>query len=416
MKIINCRIDGTDALQDIVIEAGTFIKIGPALPDPDSEIVDANGHLVVPPFVEPHIHLDASQTAGDPAWNVSGTLFEGINLWAGRKERLTEADVVERAVSTVEMCAQHGIQFIRTHVDVTDPSLVALKAMLAVRREVADLCEMQIVAFPQDGIISFPNGRELMERAAEMGADVLGAIPHGEFTREYGVESIGFVMELAERCGLSVDIHCDEIDDEQSRFLEVVAAEAIRLNNGARVTASHTCAMGSYNDAYAYKLMGTLRKSGLNIVSCPTESIHLQGRLDTYPKRRGLTRVKELLAAGLNVCFAQDSIIDPWYPFGNGNILNVLFHGLHIAQLTGRDEIDRSLDLITVNGAKTLGIGDRYGIACGKPANLLILDAGTVYDAVRTQAVVLHSIRGGKIIATGTPAEKKLTGRVRGND
>lgn len=416
MKLTNCRLEGMDALQDILIENGTFRKIGPALNDPDPETIDANGNLVVPPFVEPHIHLDATLTAGDPAWNASGTLFEGINLWARRKETLTEEDVVERAVKTVEMCALHGIQFIRTHVDVTDPSLTALKAMFTVREKVADLCEMQIVAFPQDGILSFPNGRALMEKAADIGADVLGAIPHGEFMRDYGVESVRFIMELAERLGLLVDIHCDEIDDEQSRFLEVVAAEAIRLSNGPRVTASHTCAMGSYNDAYAYKLMGTIRKSGINFVSCPTESIHLQGRLDTYPKRRGLTRVKELLQAEVNVCFAQDSIIDPWYPFGNGNILNVLFHGLHIAQLTGRTEIDRALDLITVNGAKTLGIDERYGIECGKPANLLILNAESVYDAVRTQAVVLRSVRNGRTIAVGQPAQKRLTERTEHRD
>ncbi len=408
MKITNCKIYGLDALQDILIKDGIFSKIGPGLNDQDPDTVDANGRLVVPPFVEPHIHLDATQTAGDPAWNESGTLFEGINLWARRKETLTEKDVIDRAVSTIEMCALHGIQFIRTHVDVTDPALTALKAMLTVREKVADLCEMQIVAFPQDGILSFPNGKKLMEQAADIGADALGAIPHGEFMRDYGVESIRFVMDLAERRGLLVDIHCDEIDDEQSRFLEVVAAEAIRLDNGPRVTASHTCAMGSYNDAYAYKLMGVIRKSGINFVSCPTESIHLQGRLDTYPKRRGLTRVKELLQAGANVCFAQDSIIDPWYPFGNGNILNVLFHGLHIAQLTGRGEIDRSLDLITGNGAKTLGINDHYGIEQGKPANLLILDADSAYNAVRTQAVVVRSIRNGKTIATATPAQKSL--------
>ncbi|MDL2226904.1 cytosine deaminase [Deltaproteobacteria bacterium OttesenSCG-928-M10] len=408
MKIINCRLMGQEGLTDILIDDGVFQRIAPGLSQADAETIDAAGRLVTPPFVEPHIHLDAALTAGDPEWNASGTLFEGIALWARRKETLSGEDVMKRAEATVEMCAKRGIQFIRTHVDVTDPALTALKAMLKVRARVADLCEMQIVAFPQDGILSFPNGRELMREAAALGADVLGAIPHGEFMRDYGVESIRFVMELAERNGLRVDIHCDEIDDEQSRFLEVAAAEAIRLGNGARVTASHTCAMGSYNDAYAYKLMGVLNKAGINFVSCPTESIHLQGRLDTYPKRRGLTRVKELLAAGLNVCFAQDSIIDPWYPLGNGHILNVLFHGLHITQLTGRGEIDRSLELITVNGAKTLGLQDRYGLEIGKPASLLILDAETVYDAVRTQAEVLYSIRNGRIIAQSEPARRTL--------
>ncbi|UQZ90935.1 cytosine deaminase [Deltaproteobacteria bacterium Smac51] len=408
MKITNCRIPGTPELCDILIENGVFKKIAPNLTDVSGQTIDAEGRLISPPFVEPHIHLDAALTAGDPEWNASGTLFEGIELWARRKTTLSEQDVIERAVATVKMCALNGIQFIRTHVDVTDPDLVALRAMTQVRTMVRDLCEMQIVAFPQDGILSFPNGRGLMEEAVKLGVDALGAIPHGEFMRDYGVESLKFIMKLAEDNGLLVDVHCDEIDDEQSRFLEVLAALAISYGNGRKVTASHTCAMGSYNDAYTYKLMGVLQKAGLSFVSCPTESIHLQGRMDTYPKRRGLTRVKELLAAGLNVCFAQDSIMDPWYPMGNGHILNVLFHGLHIAQLTGRGEIDRSLEMITTNSAKALGIEDRYGLEPGKPASLLILDADSVYNAVRCQSPPLYSIRNGEIIARTEPAKKIL--------
>lgn len=364
----------------------------------DAGAIDARGRLAIPPFVEPHIHLDATLTAGEPEWNRSGTLFEGITRWSQRKASITPEDTRQRALKTIGMLRDFGVQHVRTHVDVTDPSLAALQALLAVKQEAADLIDLQIVAFPQEGIESYPNGRELMTRAIEMGADVVGGIPHYENTRDKGVSSVMFLMDLAQRYGRLVDVHCDEIDDPQSRFLEVLAEEARVRGMGAQVTASHTCAMGSYDNAYCSKLFRLLKASGINFISCPTESIHLQGRFDSWPKRRGVTRVAELDRAGINVCFAQDSIQDPWYPLGNGNILRILDAGLHICHMLGYDDLQRCLDFVTDNSARALCLGDNYGLAEGRPANLLILDAENDYEAVRRQARVLTSIRHGRVI------------------
>lgn len=410
MKIINCKIGTSDELVDIIIQNGIISEITSHSNVEDYNVIDAKGCVVSSPFIEPHIHLDAVLTAGDPEWNLSGTLFEGIERWAQRKDKLTREDVIERAVRAVKMCVVNGIQFIRTHVDITDPNLVALKALIEVKELVKPYCEIQIVAFPQEGIMSYPNGKALMEEAIALGVDVLGAIPHYEFTREYGVESLKYVMELAQKHKLLVDVHCDEIDDEQSRFLETLAAEAIRLGLYDQVTASHTCAMGSYNDAYTRKLFHVLKKSKINFVCCAVENIHLQGRTDTYPKRRGVTRVKELVTEGLTVSFAEDSIIDPWYPFGSGKIIQVLFQCLHITQLMGYDEFKDALKYITTNSAKTMHIEDHYGLEVGKPGNVIILNAISQYEALRTQADVLYSIRNGEVIATTKPATQHLLG------
>ena len=281
--------------------------------------------------------------------------------------------------------------------------------MLEVKEEMAPYVDIQLVAFPQEGILSYPNGIELLEESLKMGADAVGGIPHFEFTREYGVESLKKAFDLAEKYDRLVDIHCDEIDDEQSRFVEVVAKEAYERGIGARTTASHTTAMGSYNDAYTYKLFRLLKLSSINFVSNPLVNIHLQGRFDSYPKRRGLTRVKELQEAGLNICFGHDDIFDPWYPLGTGNMLQVLHMGIHAAQLMGYDQIVNSIDLITNNSAKTLQIEDAYGIEEGKPANFIVLSAENEYEAIRKQATVRYSFRNGKIIAETKPSETTVS-------
>lgn len=408
MNIINARLRGKDGLFRIELEGERIAAIqaqtGPLALNNASDI-DAEHNLVVPPFIEPHIHLDATLTAGEPNWNMSGTLFEGIERWAERKELNTHEDTKTRASKTIGMLVDHGIQHVRTHVDVTDPKLTALKAMIEVREEVRHLIDLQIVAFPQEGIESYANGRALMTEAVAMGADVVGGIPHFENTRDQGVSSIKFLMDLAERSGCLVDVHCDETDDPQSRFLEVLAEEARVRGMGARVTASHTTAMGSYDNAYCSKLFRLLKMSGINFVSCPTESIHLQGRFDTYPKRRGLTRVAEIDRAGMNVCFGQDSIVDPWYPLGNGNILRILEAGLHICHMLGYEDLQRSLDLITDNSARTLNLGERYGLEVGRPANLLVLSAPDDYEMVRSQGYALVSVRNGKLLIRRTPAQ-----------
>lgn len=405
MNIVNAVLRRRIGLYTLRISNGTIAAIEPqaskmAITDSD---IDAAGQLVIPPLVEPHIHLDATLTAGEPEWNMSGTLFEGIERWGQRKATITHEDTKQRAHTAIGMLRDHGIQHVRTHVDVTDPSLAALQALLEVREEARDLIDLQIVAFPQEGIESFENGRQLMTQAISMGADVVGGIPHFEYTRDQGVSSVKFLMALAEREGCLVDVHCDETDDPHSRFLEVLAEEARVRGMGERVTASHTVAMGSYDNAYCSKLFRLLKHSGINFVSCPTESIHLQGRFDTYPKRRGLTRVAEIDRAGMNVCFGQDSIKDPWYPLGNGNLLRVLDAGMHICQMMGYDDLQRCLDFVTDNGAKAMNLGERYGIEVGRPANLVILDAENDYEVLRRQAKARVSIRNGKVIMRRTP-------------
>ncbi|EOW6518286.1 cytosine deaminase [Cronobacter dublinensis] len=405
MNIVNARLRRREGWFTIVLEGGLIRAITPqtAMQPPHEGELDAQGGLVIAPLVEPHIHLDATLTAGEPAWNMSGTLFEGIERWGQRKATITHEDTKRRAHTTIGMLRDHGIQHVRTHVDVTDPTLAALKAMLEVKEEARHLIDLQVVAFPQEGIESFPQGRALMEQAVEMGADVVGGIPHFENTREQGVSSVKFLMDLAERTGCLVDVHCDETDDAQSRFLEVLAEETRVRGMGARVTASHTVAMGSYDNAYCSKLFRLLRRAGLSFVSCPTESIHLQGRFDTWPKRRGVTRVAELDRAGMNVCFGQDSIKDPWYPLGNGNILRVLDAGLHICHMMGYEDLQRSLDFVTDNSARALNLGDNYGIGEGRPANLVVLDAPDDYEVVRRQAKARYSVRHGEVILRREP-------------
>jgi len=419
MNIINARLRGKEGLFRIALK-GECIETITSLSEPVSGAhgdLDAAGNLVTAPFIEPHIHLDATLTAGEPAWNMSGTLFEGIERWGERKALVTHEDTKTRAKQTIDMLVDHGIQHVRTHVDVTDPSLAALKAMVEVRDETRHLIDMQIVAFPQEGIESFARGRILMEEAVAIGADVVGGIPHFENTREQGVSSIKFLMDLAERKGLLVDVHCDETDDPQSRFLEVLAEEARARGMGRMVTASHTTAMGSYDNAYCSKLFRLLKQSQINFISCPTESIHLQGRFDSYPKRRGLTRVAEIDRAGMNICFAQDSIVDPWYPLGNGNIMRILEAGLHICHMLGYEDLQRGLDLITDNSARTLNLGTRYGIEPGRPASLLILSAASDYEMIRTQGHALASIRNGKLLMQRTPArvERRHEGAIEVN-
>ena len=407
MNILNARLRGRSGLYRIELDGARIAAISAqqAPAEANEGDIDAASNLVVPPFIEPHIHLDATLTAGEPAWNMSGTLFEGIERWGERKALVTHEDTKARAKKTIDMLVDHGIQHVRTHVDVTDPTLSALKSMLEVREETRHLIDLQIVAFPQEGIESFKGGRELMTEAIAMGADVVGGIPHFENTRDQGVSSIKFLMDLAERTGCLVDVHCDETDDPQSRFLEVLAEEARVREMGERVTASHTTAMGSYDNAYCSKLFRLLKLSKINFVSCPTESIHLQGRFDTYPKRRGLTRVAEIDRAGMNVCFGQDSIVDPWYPLGNGNILRILEAGLHICHMLGYEDLQRGLDLITDNSARTLNLGERYGLEVGRPANLLVLSAADDYEMLRTQGHALLSVRNGEVLMRRTPAQ-----------
>ncbi|WP_134643663.1 cytosine deaminase [Weissella cibaria] len=410
MLIKQVFIENADQAQDVRVIDGKFVAIANHLEAvADEQVIDAAGKLMVPPFVDPHVHLDSTMTAGDPEWNETGTLFDGIRIWSDRKATLSHEDVKQRAVQALRVQAAHGLQFVRSHVDVTDPRLTALKALLEVREEVKPWMTLQLVAFPQEGILSFPGGKELMIKAAEMGVDAIGAIPHFEFTREYSVDSLHFAFEVALKYGLLVDAHTDEIDDPASRGLETMAALALETGLKEKVTASHTTAMGSYNDAYVYKLMRLLKMADINFVSNPLINMYLGGRFDTYPKRRGLTRVKELDAEGINVAFGEDDIKDPWYPMGNGNMMDVLHMGLHATQIMGYTEIMNSYRFITKNGARTMQVQDSYGIEVGKPANFLIFNAKNWYDALNERAELLYSVYNGNVLVETKPAEVTVT-------
>ncbi|UBF28466.1 cytosine deaminase [Kovacikia minuta CCNUW1] len=396
-----CRLlqtDRTIAEVDVAIKGGAIVEIAPNITGSAKLTLDIQGQLVSPPFVESHIHLDSALTAGEPRWNQSGTLFEGIEIWRERKQNLSLEDVKARAIETLRQQAVQGVLFVRSHADVSETSLTALQALLEVREEVKDWMTLQVVAFPQDGIYGSPQNDILIEKSLDMGADVVGGIPHYELTREDGVKSVHRIFELAQKYDRLIDIHCDETDDHQSRFLEVVAANAIHTDLGARVTASHTTAFGSYDNAYAIKLLGFLRRTQINFIANPLINITLQGRTDSYPKRRGVTRVKELWQQNMNVSFGHDCIQDPWYSLGTGNMLDVAFMGLHVCQMTGIAEIDACYDMVTWNGAKTLNLTDRYGIEVGKPANLIVLNARDRYDAIRRRATVHYVISQGKLL------------------
>jgi cytosine deaminase len=375
-----------DGVVDVGIEDGRIGRIDRRIEDRAAREIEARGRLLSPPFIESHVHLDTTLTAGDPRWNESGTLFEGIQIWSQRKRDLT-------------------------HADVTDPEFTGLKALLEVREKVRGWMDVQIVAFPQEGMLSYPRGVELMEEALGLGADLVGGIPHYEHTREMGVESVKESFRLAEKHDKMVDIHCDETDDPHSRFLEVMAAEAIRTGMGPRVTASHTTAFGSYDNAYAFKLMGFLTKANINFVANPLINITLQGRYDTYPKRRGITRVKELWQSGLNVSLGYDDIMDPWYPLGTGGMLQPAHMAVHACHMTSRKEVTACFDMVTENAARTLGLED-YGIAEGRPANLVLVDAPDKWDAIRRLPTTTLVVRGGEVIAQTPPPESRLMGEV----
>ncbi|EJY55406.1 phenylacetic acid degradation B [Alicyclobacillus hesperidum URH17-3-68] len=409
--ISDVRIMGREGKFDIGVQGGHIAEIVTAGTRTYSgQVIEGRGLLAMPPFVEPHVHLDSVLTAGQPRWNESGTLFEGIQRWSERKPYLTREDVLTRVDEALQWMMAQGTLHIRTHVDVTDPTLTALQALLELREKVRGVVDIQIVAFPQEGIYSYQNGRglELLEEALRLGADVVGAIPHYEYTREYGVRSIDACFDLAEKYDRLVDVHCDEIDDEQSRFVEVVATRALERGMGQRVTASHTTAMGSYNDAYAYKLFGLLRKADIHFIANPLINITLQGRFDSYPKRRGFTRVKELWQAGINVCLGHDDIMDPWYSFGTGSMLQVAHMAMHVGQMTGRQEAMACVDMVTYRSAKTLQIEDRYGIEVGKPASLLLVDADDKWDLLRRMPPAELVMSHGMVVAKTDPVKRRV--------
>lgn len=398
-KFFNAKIYRNNTATELVVEDGKIVQIGTNLPKCDEEI-DLQGKLIMAPYVDPHLHLDYVYTLSELGQEGagSGTLFEAIELWPKFKETLTVESVKRLALKGIKDEVSQGVQHIRTHIDVTDPNFTALKAMLEMKEELKHIVDIQIVAFPQEGMYTYKGGRDLVEEALKMGADIVGGIPHYEPAREFGEKSIHDIVKLALKYDKPIDVHCDETDDPHSRFVELLNALVLMEDYGKRTTASHTCSFGSADDSYAYRMMDLFQKSKMNFISCPTENAYLQGRQDTYPKRRGLTRVKEFIEYGINVAFAQDSINDPWYPMGNGNMMNILDNGIHLAQIMSAKDVETNFDLITYNGARCLNLQDTYGLEVGKQANFIVLDETTVYEAIRKRVNVLASVRNGEYL------------------
>lgn len=402
LVVREAAVAGFDGPVDIAVRGDRIARIGRSLAERGAVELEAEGRLVTPGLVEPHLHLDAVLTEGEPRHNRGGSLFEGIEIWAERVKSLTPQDIKRRADTALKWLLANGVTHLRAHVDVCDPALTAVRALLELRDAWRDVITIQLVAFPQQGIYSFPDGEGLMARALDLGVDVVGGIPHYEWTREDGERDVKTSLALAARYGRPADLHCDETDDDQSRFLEVLAAETIRLGLQGRVTASHTTAMHSYSNAYAYRLIRLARTAGLHFVTNPLDNSVLQGRFDSYPIRRGFTRVKELLEAGVNVAIGHDSIMDPWYPLGVGDPVQACFVMVHYGQMSGHDELASMLDFVTTRAARCLGLDD-YGLAAGQRADLVVFDAPTAVDVVRTLPPRIAVVSRGRLVARTSP-------------
>ena len=394
--------DGRSSI-DVLTEAGRITAIGAKLPVPErAEVIEADGQLLSPPFVDAHFHLDATLSHGLPRVNASGTLLEGIALWGELKPQLTHDALVERATEYCDWAVAKGLLAIRTHVDVCDARLLAVKALLQVKQGVAPWLDLQLVAFPQDGLLRSPGALANLKRALDLGVDVVGGIPHFERTSEQGAESVRILCELAAERGLRVDMHCDETDDPLSRHIETLAFHTRRLGLHGRVTGSHLTSMHSMDNYYVSKLLPLIAEAQVHVVANPLINITLQGRHDSYPKRRGMTRVPELMAAGVNVAFGHDCVLDPWYSLGCADMLEVAHMGLHVAQMTSTAQMRACFDAVTVNAARVMGLSD-YGLEVGKAADFVLLQAHDPVEAIRLRAARLVVVRRGRVLAR-TPA------------
>ncbi|HYH22335.1 MAG TPA: amidohydrolase family protein [Azospirillum sp.] len=392
---------------DIGVRDGRIAAVEPNLPGEASAEIDATGRLVTPPFVDAHFHMDSTLSYGIPRVNRSGTLLEGIALWGELKPTLVQDAIIERALAYCDWAVARGLLAIRSHVDVCDPRLLAVEALLEVKTRVAPYIDLQLVAFPQDGVLRSSGAVDLLKRALDMGVDVVGGIPHFERTMTDGAESVRLLCGIAAERGLLVDMHCDETDDPLSRHVETLAYEAQRLGMQGRVTGSHLTSMHSMDNYYVSKLIPLMAEADLGVISNPLINIVLQGRHDTYPKRRGMTRVPELMAAGLTVALGHDCVMDPWYPLGSGDMLEVAHMGLHVAQMTGSDGIQACFRAVTENPARLLHL-DGYGLEPGCHADLVVLQAADPVAAIRTRAARLFVLRRGKVISRCAPVQADL--------
>jgi cytosine/creatinine deaminase len=392
---------------DIAVQNGRIAAVGQRLAVSAAREIDAEGDLVSPPFVDAHFHMDATLSYGLPRVNASGTLLEGIALWGELKPELTQEALVERALRYCDWAVARGLLAIRTHVDVCDDRLLAVEALLEVKRRVAPYLDMQLVAFPQDGLLRSPTALANLKRAIAMGVDVVGGIPHFERTMADGAESVRILCEFAAAQGLMVDMHCDESDDPLSRHIETLAEQAHRLGLHGRVAGSHLTSMHSMDNYYVSKLLPLIAESGVAAIANPLINITLQGRHDTYPKRRGMTRVPELMAAGVTVAFGHDCVMDPWYGMGSGDMLEVAHMGLHVAQMTSQHAMRACFAAVTENPARILGL-EGYGLEPGCHADLVLLDAGDPIEAIRLRAARRLVMRRGRIVAESPRAVARL--------
>ena len=412
MLIRNATLPDGRTGVDLLVRDGRIAAVGEQLfahqpPPADVELVDAEGWLLSPPFVDAHFHLDSTLSYGLPRVNASGTLLEGIALWGELKPLLTREALVERAMQYCDWAVAKGLLAIRSHVDICDERLLAVRALLEVKQRVAPYLDLQLVAFPQDGLLRAPGALANLKRALDLGVDVVGGIPHFERTSEQGAESVRLLCELAAERGLPVDMHCDESDDPLSRHIETLAFHARRLGLEGRVTGSHLTSMHSMDNYYVSKLIPLIREAGVQVVANPLINITLQGRHDSYPKRRGMTRVPELMAAGVNLAFGHDCVMDPWYSLGSADMLEVAQMGLHVAQMTSQAQMQSCFDAVTVNAARVMGLVD-YGLTPGCQADFVLLQARSAVEALRLRPPRLRVIRRGRLLASTPPVVATL--------
>ena len=405
--IKNANLSNDQIGVDIACKDGVIISIERGINANAKKTIDAQGHLVSPPFVDPHFHMDATLSLGTPRMNVSGTLLEGISLWSELKPIQNVEQIIDRALRYCDLAVSMGIGAIRSHVDICDNSLKGVEALLEVQRKVAPYIELQLVAFPQDGIFRDPNAKENLINALDMGVNVVGGIPHFERTMQDGADSVKFLCEIAADRGLMVDMHCDESDDPQSRHIETLAFETSRLGLHGRVAGSHLTSMHSMDNYYVSKLIPLMAEAEIHAIPNPLINIMLQGRHDSYPKRRGQTRVPELKNAGINVGFGSDCVMDPWYSLGKADMLDVAHMGLHVGQLSSRLDMEWCFDAVTLNSANIMGL-EGYGLKRGCKADMVILQANDKIDAIRLRANRLFVIRAGKVISTTNPIHAEL--------
>lgn len=412
LLVSEVRLPGSGGLTDLGIKGGTITAVGKLAEAAALTTFQAQGRLLLPPFVEPHVHLDTTLTAGDPVWNESGTLAEGISVWSSRKKRLTREDVLARAERTLELFIGYGVLHLRAMVDIGDPELTALRAVLELKDKYRDRMQMQVVAFPQDGLVACPDNEARLEESLRLGADGVSAVPHLERTREDGVLSLRKAFALAERYSAFVHVFCDETDDESSRYLEVCAALALSTGLASKVTAAHANAAAYYNEPYFQKLLGLVKQSGISVVACPLINSVMQGRYDASPKGRGITRLQDFHRAGVNVALAHDDIRTPFYPLGTGNPLDAAHMAAHLAHMCGRQDLNDIVGMITYGGAQAMGIAE-YGFErgvpkVGDPASFLLFDAADPAELIRTRSAPRYVFRQGRPAAETVPAVTKL--------